>query len=457
MDKITPVYWHQGMLLQPQHFQMESQYLQSRQNRIDQLTRNEHWGLKDIHIQVDELEQGRLVVSSGEFFFPEGSVFRVPQEATVLTRVLDDESIPSGRTTNIYLGIKRWQREGANADEMARDQLSNALESRFYIPEDVDSVPDLYGKGLNADVRSMKFLVKIFFESELEHISDYDLLPIARLEHEGGAFRLVSSYVPPLINVQHSQRLKAQLTDIRDHILMRAKHIERFKPTAEELLEQGGNDFGLTLVLGVLVECAWKIQDVTETPILHPRKAWSDVCSIVAKLSSFVSQLSVVGEPGRERWPEYDHENLSQIFDELQTQIKQALNTITVGPQHVIRFSQQQETWYCQIEEDAFNEDYQFWLLFEGQHREDIEEALSHLIKLAPESMLSTILMRALSGIPLQPHSTSPRGLPKEEQGVYCEIDVSHELWQETVEEGQLALFWPTDEGAQVTLYVLRK
>ncbi|WP_155759868.1 type VI secretion system baseplate subunit TssK [Vibrio coralliilyticus] len=457
MSNTSPIYWHQGMLLQPQHFQLESFYHQSRQNRIEQLICNEFWGVKGVQIQADALEQKRFVVSGGEFLFSDGSVFRVPQEATVLSREFDDDSIHSGRPFKVYIGIKRWQDAGGNVNEVASDQLCNSMEARFYVPQDSESLPDMYGKGISAQVRCMKFLVKVFWETELEQASEYLLLPIASLERDGLVISLSQRYVPPLVNIQTWPSLRYLITDISDQILSRARHIERFKPTTEQLLERGANDLGLMIALNTLAECSWKIQNLVETPVVHPRKAWSDICSIVAKLGCFVSELSVAGEAGKDRWPEYDHENLLDVFEELQAQIKTALVAISVGPQYVLQFSQQQEYWHCHIEEKALGDEYRYWLLLQSSCRLELEKELSHLIKLSPKSKLDSILTRSLSGIPLQVHPSFPRGLPNNEQGIYCEIDVSNPLWQQAREEGRLALFWSGSVGSQATLYVVRK
>ena len=49
------VYWHQGLLLQPQHFQLESQFHQQKMSRTTQLLHNDMWGVLSLEIQSNAL------------------------------------------------------------------------------------------------------------------------------------------------------------------------------------------------------------------------------------------------------------------------------------------------------------------------------------------------------------------------------------------------------------------
>ena len=144
------------MLLQPQHFQLESHFHQARFNRINHLTSNEYWGVNALEIDTDALDQHRFVINSGEFLFNDGSLFRVPQEASVLSREFDEKWIRAGQPFMVYLGIKQWKNNGSNACEVGVSQLSQTLDTRYVVSQEAETLPDLYGVGVSAQVREMR-------------------------------------------------------------------------------------------------------------------------------------------------------------------------------------------------------------------------------------------------------------------------------------------------------------
>ncbi|WP_108650379.1 type VI secretion system baseplate subunit TssK [Dongshaea marina] len=456
MNRNAPLYWHQGLLLQPQHFQLESQYHQAHVTRITQLLGNDSWGVNSLTIHEDALAEKRLVVSEGELLFPDGSLCSIPESASVSSRQFDHAWVETGQPFTVYLGLRQWQTQGSNVAEVEAGASGAELDSRLITDLDPHTVPDLYGQGAPGQARQMRYLVKIFWESEVEQAGDYQLIPIARLERDGPNIRLCERFVPPLLNVQQWPGLRFLLTDLRDQMVSRARQVERFKQPGERMLEEGQFDVGLMLAIQALNRCAWRVQDLVETPVVHPRLMWSSLCSMVAELSSFVMDLSVAGEPGTDRWPEYDHCRLAQVFDQLQYQLKRALRGIIVGPEYVVRLEKQQGIWSCELEERALSGEFRYWLLFRGCEREKLLGDLGRMVKLASTEGLTALMARAVSGIPLTPQESTPHGLPYVEAGLYCEIDKESPLWQQVCDSRRLGLYWMSPEEGQVTLYITR-
>lgn len=459
-SKHCPVFWYQGLPLQPQHLQLESRFHQVTTQRLLHLLHNEPWGVLAITLREDALAEKRLVISSGEFLFPDGSLCHIPNNALLASRPFDDAWVEAGQPFVIYLGLKQWQ-EFENVAEIEDSQALDATpERRMRAAITPTSIPDCHGNGIAGQVRLLHYQLRIFWESELAQAGDYMVMPVASLERDGPRILLNEQFVPPILNVHAWPFLQSMLSDIHDQVISRARQLESFKQ-----ITPGDNaaDRSLMLALQALTRCACIIQLLMDTPQLPPRQAWAGLASLFAELSYLVPTLSVAGEAGVDRWPNYDHLKLSEVFNRLVTQIKQALNSIVVGPEYTLRLQRQGAIWRVELPKRALRSPFQYWLAFCNVSSLHLAPGFERLAKLAAGPQLATLLARSISGIPLIPQTDKPAGLPRLTDGLYfaidthcCAIEASQDLWSQVEQSGEIALFWEAPEQAQVILYVTR-
>ena len=70
MNLNRSVFWHQGLLLQPQHFQQTEQYFQSVMLPYRKFIQPHFWGIGRIEIQKSSLGNRSFRITGGEFHFP---------------------------------------------------------------------------------------------------------------------------------------------------------------------------------------------------------------------------------------------------------------------------------------------------------------------------------------------------------------------------------------------------
>lgn len=453
----APIFWYQGLPLQPQHLQLESRFHQVMLQRLTQLLHNEPWGVISITIREAALAEKRLVISQGEFLFPDGSLCHFPNNSHLASRPFDEVWVEAGQPFVVYLGLKQWQ-ERDNVTEVDYDPLSST-DRRWRVDTQPTTVADCYGQGIEGQVRQLKYQLRIFWANELAQAGDYMVMPVASLERDGPRILLNEQFIPPILNVHSWPALKLLLSDINDQMVSRARQLENFK----QISTNSAIDYSLLLALQALTRCACTTQLLLDTPQLSPRKTWESLVSLFAELSYLVPELSVSGEASINRWPDYDHLKIAEVFTRLMTQLKQALNSIVVGPEYTLRLQRQGAIWRVELPKRALRPKFRYWLAFCNIAESHLATGFDRLLKVAAGPQLPTLLARAISGIPLQRQSARPAGLPQLDGGLYysleyrsCNIEDQHDLWQQVVQSGDLALYWEAPEQAQVMLYVTR-
>src|SRR3546814_7099128 len=94
--------------------------------------------------------------------------------------------------------------------------------SRFAALADPEQVPDRYTNGAPGNVAVMSYVLRLFWEDEIEHLGDYELMPLARLEQDGEVVRPVPDFTPPCMTLAGAPQLQHLLHELRDEIIGRA-------------------------------------------------------------------------------------------------------------------------------------------------------------------------------------------------------------------------------------------
>ncbi|MCL9782511.1 type VI secretion system baseplate subunit TssK [Vibrio sp. S4M6] len=451
-----PLYWHQGLLLQPQHFQLESQFHQWQLSQTRSLTQNYPWGVVSLDIRETALSDKQFVIQKCEVLFPDGSLCQLHENTVIASRQFEEDWVETGKSFPVYIGLKHWQANGHNVTEVHNASEMGEVSSRYAALSNPQEVVDYYGEGAPGQVKPLQYVIKVFWENELDVAGDYHLIPIARLERDGQRIFLSERFLPPVTNLHKWSQMRSLIRDILDQLVSRAKQLERFKkPTSAKRMASGDGDVTLTLAMRSLNRCACQIQCLVESPVLSPWEAWKTLSEILAELSSFVTDFSVVGEPGLDRWPSYDHLELFSVFECCQQQLTQMLHSIVVGPEYALRFEPQHGAWHTQLPERALSGEYRYWLWLEGFSPSQYIELASR-IKVCASVQLPNLMARAVSGIPLIVQHETPAGLPRAEDGIYCELDCRSPLWRQVVESQSLGVGGIAPEHANMQLFITR-
>jgi type VI secretion system protein ImpJ len=443
-----PIFWHQGLFLQPQHLQLNDRYQSSLVTSLIRYAGTHLFGVADLQIQASSLANQQFEILKGEFIFPDGTPAVFPGNTVIKPRSFDGAWQEAGKPFPVYLGLRKWSANGENVTVVSQPEEMARVNSRFATTDDPDDVNDHHGKGPPAKVKRLNHVVRLFWETERDMMDEYSLIPIAQLERDGGEIRLSRHFVPPSLTMAASEKLLKTLKDIRDQVSSRSRQLEQYKSTKEV--------HSLLLALYALNRNVPVLNQLNETKDVHPWVVYGTLRQLVGELSTFVSGRSATGEgsDGTSALPPYNHQNCWPCFSAAHQLIGRLLEGLVSGPEHLIRMDFDGNYYNASIPKDLIDPQNAFWLVLQTESNAAVvKSAVGQVVKLATSQTLPTLIARALPGISLSYHPGTPPGLPQRTNTHFFRIDTNSRLWAGVEQTEGLLLYWdrsPADLVAEI-------
>lgn len=447
--------YQQGMLLKPQHFQMQNRLTEEHLSELCNELQPYFYGVTDLLISKDALSSATITVPVGSFLFADGSFAHIGQNAVVVSRSIPEELLSSGGQIGVYVGLRRFNDNNNNV-KIFDDKIDESFDSRYVAVSGGDLVNDLYGDAIPGNVELLKYNLRVFFENELDALSDFDLIKVCEVYRDGTRIILNDQYVPPVVNYFCSDLLQSVISDISALLISKTRVFEKYKHvrTTSKL---SGYEILLLSIIGTLCDASASLQTIVELRHAHPTKVWSVLARIVSILSTSCPDVSSVVPESR--FPSYDHNNLYQVFTKMRDQIRLALNCLTVGPEYIVRFVRNENNiWNAELPDLSKLDSFDAYLAMSGNGVEPDKLSLSfwRQLKLSSADAINDLIVRSLSGIPISITDRVHGGLPSMDQGFYSTVDTHNDMWSDAVLTKSLAMFWDAPEDAELVLYIVR-
>ena len=131
MDNERPLYWHQGLFLQPQHFQLLERSLQSLLVPFYDFLAPHFWGVGEMEIQRAALGTRSFSPLKGNLVFPDGAHAVFPGNAVIEPRPFNEAWVEGGKPFTIYAGLKKWNYAGENVTVLEKLEDMERATTRF--------------------------------------------------------------------------------------------------------------------------------------------------------------------------------------------------------------------------------------------------------------------------------------------------------------------------------------
>jgi type VI secretion system protein ImpJ len=458
-----PILWHQGLFLQPQHFQQFDLYIQSLFTPFQQHMQPYFWGVANLKIQEASLQNRMFEILNVEAIFPDGIQAAFPGNAVLQARSFKsiDFGGEGGKPFRVYLGLRKFNPAARNATAIRGSEDLYSLGARFISHVEPESVEDLYIGGPAAKTRYMDYVLKIFWETEVEGLADYWLMPIAQLELQVDRVQISQEFIPPAACIAGSEHLRQILKNIQEYIRSRSQVLEMYKLVRNvHPADMQPVSLRNLLALTVINRYVPLMHHFIETTELHPWTAYGLLRQLIGELSTFSERIDALGRlaDGRGLLPGYDHCELGRCFYEAQRLIKELLSAIVVGEENIVRLTREGSDFKGQIPAETIAQATRFILSVTASGAsEAVVHALTKLAKVGSVEEMPTMIARALPGIPLEWRPTPPPGLPERPDVYYFSLKTDHALWTDIRRTGNICLHWAdAPENAVAELIISR-
>lgn len=445
MNPEQPILWHQGLFLQPQHFQHLDCYHQSLLHPFQSYLQPYFWGVHSVEISEAALLNRVVEVTKAEIIFQDGTWVLLGKNGILPARSFADREtvfLEEGASFPFYVGLKRWDRFGVNVAAEGRSTVKGA---RYQSNADPVELADLYQNGPAANLFFMNYSLELFWKDEIKDKDDYSILPFGRLRMKGENIRAAADFIPPVFMVQGSPQLLRMLKQIREHVQSRCRVLETYKPAGNRPKDMESVNFNYLSALKSLNKYLALLHHVIETPKAHPWTMFAVLRQLIAELSTFSDRMNALGHlrDGTELLPAYNHLDLETCFGEAIKIAGELLESIVMGSENIITMIRRDDMFSCQIPPDILHQRGIYCLMIHAdQGGSQIIDTVIRRAKAGHCGAMSTMIARALSGVPMEYHAVPPPGMARRADSWCFQLDIDHPRWHELATDGRFCLYW---------------
>jgi type VI secretion system protein ImpJ len=447
MEPLRPIFWGQGMFLQPQHFQQQDCYNEARLQRALQFLSPFCWGIHSLVVNETALCNFRFEIEQCELITWEGTLLRfqdntLSSNARILPRVFEAALDPGGRPLGVYLGVKRLQWEQTNVELRNRGAWNGAAAAqprRFSIHE--CPTPDLFAEeGQGCPVQYLCYDVHILLENEVSHHQDYELVKIAELLRvaEGQGAVLSKRYIPPCLTIHASPALEGRLKEMRELLTAKGRELSEYKRQHKlQTIEMGSRDTIFLLMMQTVNRYIPLFHHHLEVAVTHPCMLYALLRQLVAELSTFSETVSVLGGP----LPAYRHDRLWECFDPAVRLAQDLLNELSKGPDYVVPLTFDSEYFAATLEQRFFEGNNRYYLSIKADMPpRELLRLLTETGKISAREEMETLRKQALPGLRIDYLEIPPEELPRRAHCSYFLLDHHASLWRRIEQHRNIAV-----------------
>jgi type VI secretion system protein ImpJ len=444
MDR--PLFWHQGLFLQPQHLQLHSRYAETVNLPLERHLQPYFWGVGSWQIQTTALNNRSFHLTEGRFLFPDMAYAVIGENALVIPRSFEDDWEEGGERFGVYLGLRKFNAGGNNVSVVADTGKLAEVGTRWVTSSASEQVPDLHQDGPPADVQRLHYVLKIFWESEKEQLGDYELIPLARLERDQDSVQLSPRYVPPCLSIGADSVLLGIVKEIRDQIGARSRQLEAYKrDRGLHSAEFGARDMVYLLALRSLNRYAPLLAHMAAAQHGHPWSVYGMLRQLIGELSTFSGDISFSGEDseGNKLLPGYDHSDIGKSYNAALELITRLLDQITAGPEYMIPLLYDGTYFGAELQPAVFEGGNRIYLVMEtAADPETALQSIEATAKLGCRESLPILIARSLSGAAMTHLDDVPQELPRRAGALYFQVDHHSDQWAQVQKANNAALYW---------------
>ncbi|WP_099113628.1 type VI secretion system baseplate subunit TssK [Xenorhabdus miraniensis] len=425
MNRSEKVIWTEGMFLRPHHFQQAENHLEAYIRDWGMAQSPYYWGFLTFELDQELLNQGKVKLSSASGIFPDGTPFNFDASHAPTPLQLTENNT----NINVVLALPTFRR---GKEEVIFSEQKESM-ARFVSIEVEVNDANAMAVG-NATIQFGKMRLRLMLESDLT--PEWTALSIVHVVNKtsDNKLHLDSLFIPSLLNCRANPQVMGFINNIQGLLEQRRQQI------SQRLLQLGRyNDSEIMdfLLLSLLNRYSGQVNHILNLSLLHPERLFSEWLQFATELATY-SQNRLPEEV----LPLYDHDNLTQCFNQLMFQLRQGLSIIL--EEHAIQLPLTEYSHGLNIAtlpNANMIHMFSFILAIHADVANDI--LMSNFpaqMKISPIDRIRELVQLQLPGIPLRAMPSVPRQIPWHSGYVYFELEKEGDLWKQMEKSSGFAL-----------------
>ena len=446
MLRSSRILWGEGLFLRPQHFQQQALFFESSIAQSLRLTRGNPWGIRKATLDTDALRGGVLRLHALDMVFRDGVQIDAPGETPLpLSRNLADIS-QIGADTVVYACLPTLNAFGGNS---SGSDANSGRPIRYIAAR--DTVRDLYTDALEADVSTLLPNIRLMVEDE--NRDGHLCVAIARIsKNANGAWEIDQEFIPPLLDVSGSPYLSMLVHRLLDILLVKSQSLAvRHREKVKSVVEYGTSDIASFWLLHTVNRNFPLLNHFAAIPT-HPESLYELMAQLCGELMTFSSELTLGDIPA------YNHENLTAVFDRLDTLIRELLETVVSNRYALIPLVNSKPTFFVgRLDSERLVEDVDYYLSVSSElPTTEVLDMVPLKLKAGSPDDVEKILNSALPGVRLVHATQTPVALPVRVGNHYFVLEPQGQIFERMCKSRSICIYVPQALlGLKLELYAV--
>ena len=425
MNFSKPIYWRQGIFLQPQHFQYSDAFHREAQARWLNFSGMTGGVVAALQLSAERIQTGALACGQLQAYLPDGQWVDLRLNARLPDRDIRALLTEEG-TYEVAVGLPNLV---AGTPGVAAAGLDGRFETVIYS----EQLSDLYDDTPDLDIERLWFKLRFLVGEEIVQAQDMSVLALARVIVEAGEIRFDEAYAPPSVTIDAHAGLSKRLHLICEGLQSRqTRLIEMARPWRMD---------------GEPIDPAWMRDRLVHAEInqalisLEQRlQTQGTPAELFEILSVLCGRLSAVGGIKCPNLPLWDRNDSYRSFDRIGDIVLGLLEQLHSGPDSVAIFKAREGWLEAQVPSTARVGEHSVYLILQQVTETQLIQASP--AKMASLTRIETVVSRALPGALLERLERIPYGLGESTDAGVWRVDTKDPLWKEANASGTICLHW---------------
>jgi type VI secretion system protein ImpJ len=429
------VVWSEGMYIGPHHFQLQSRHFEDSIRFVTSSLWFEPYGIVGLQLDSEALQNGTVALVHARGIFPDGLPFNLPEtDATPAPRSITHLLAPPQESAIVLLGVPLRKSRGLNCS-LESDLSAEAPVARY--SGETRVMPDENTGGDDRPVQVAKKNLRLLLDSE--PADGFTTLPLGRIRRdETGRFLYDPNFVPPVLQIQTSQRLVLMTRRLVEILDEKGASIERRASAGSEFTPM---EIAKVWLLHAINSASAALRHLLTAKERHPEELFVELSRLAGALCTFKLDSQPMTLPA------YDHRSLSASFDALDRHIQEHLE-ITLPTNCIsIPLRSAGDCFYEGEISDLRCLGRSRWVL--ALHapigEADLMVKTPRLVKICSPQFVRELVKRALPGLALKHLGVPPPAISSSAEKQYFGISRVGPCWEHMVQTRKVGVYVPTD------------